>query len=247
MTDKALIKQRFSRAAHTYHSQAAAQREIALNLARILAAFDPKTEGRVLEIGCGTGFLTLELRRRWNPKFLAVNDLSDKMLMQLADAEADMKIEGDAETVPFPSHLDLIASCSTVQWFENPAGFFDKCADSLSQGGLLAVSSFGERNMQEIALLTSSALQYRSTDDIASMLQRRFDVLHMSQTCFHTVFASPRQVLNHLKDTGVTGTGGSPWTRRKLTEFEERYRTEFPCEGGVRLTYNPIYFIARKK
>ena len=229
MTDKTLVKQRFSRAAQTYDTQAVAQHRIARTLAQTLAVFDPKTEGRILEIGCGTGFLTTELRRLLNPRFLAVNDLCPQMLSRLPDVKADLEIAGDAETVSFPSGLDLIASCSTVQWLENLPRFFDKCADSLSGGGLLAVSTFGERNMQEIARLTSSALRYYSAEELSAMLAERFEVLH------------------HLKDTGVTGTTVRVWTRSSLAEFDRRYRTEFPCEGGVRLTYEPIYFIARKK
>ncbi len=247
MTDKTLVKQRFSRAAQTYDTQAVAQHRIARTLAQTLAVFGPKPEGRILEIGCGTGFLTTELRRLLNPSFLAVNDLCPQMLSRLPDVKADLEIAGDAETVSFPSELDLIASCSTVQWLENLPRFFDKCADSLSGGGLLAVSTFGERNMQEIARLTSSALRYYSAEELSAMLAERFEVLHIDRNSFTMRFSTPMQVLHHLKDTGVTGTTVRVWTRSSLAEFDRRYRTEFPCEGGVRLTYEPIYFIARKK
>lgn len=79
------------------------------------------------------------------------------------------------------------------------------------------------------------------------MLAERFEVLHMDRNSFTMRFSTPMQVLHHLKDTGVTGTTVRVWTRSSLAEFDSRYRTEFSCEGGVRLTYEPIYFIARKK
>lgn len=247
MTDKTLVKQRFSRAAQTYDSSAAPQRKIASVMAGLLSQCDPATEGRILEIGCGTGFLTLELRQRLNPRFLAVNDLCSQMLMMLPDVGADLKIEGDAETIAYPDRLDLIASCSTVQWFDNLSGFFDKCALSLAPKGLLAVSSFGQSNLPEIARLTSRSLRYYSTEEISAMLEKRFEIMHMSQNCFTVTFPSPMQVLHHLKQTGVTGTARYSWTRSALAEFDRRYRAEFAADGGVKLTYNPIYFIARKK
>ena len=60
----------------------------------------------------------------------------------------------DAETLDFPQGTDLITSCSTLQWFADTERFFTRCHHFLSDGGILAFSTFGKRNMQEIHTLT---------------------------------------------------------------------------------------------
>ena len=64
-------------------------------------------------------------------------------------------------------------------------------------------------------------------------------------------FASPMDVLRHLKDTGVTGLKKEPWTRGRLESFCRRYAEEFPAAShsgdAVRLTYHPMFFVCRKR
>ncbi len=247
MSDKELIKKRFSRAAGTYDTHAVVQRRIAANLAGLLMRFSPTPDGRLFEVGCGTGFLTRLLIEHLHPRFTAVNDLCEDMFEYLPVSGIDMKIAGDAERIAYPEHTDTIASCSTVQWFESLPGFFGKCAASLRTGGLLAVSTFGEQNMREIALTTGKSLRYHSPERLTEMLEDRFEVLHMSQQTIIDTFPSARDVLYHLKYTGVTGLGTEVWTRLRLSDFETLYNRQFAYGDGVRLTYNPIYFIARKK
>ena len=47
----------------------------------------------------------------------------------------------------------------------------------------------------------------------------------------------------------TVGTGGFSefWTPSKLRGFSARYRSAYPSENGVVLTYNPIRIIAKKK
>ena len=54
-------------------------------------------------------------------------------------------------------------------------------------------------------------------------------------------------VLRHLKDTGVTGIRPCHWTRKKLADFSMRYAGRYAApDGGVTLTYHPIYIICVK-
>ena len=62
------------------------------------------------------------------------------------------------------------------------------------------------------------------------------------------LFPSPRDVLNHLRQTGVNAvdTNPIPWTRRKLHFFCREYEKRFYMDRSVRLTYHPLYFVARR-
>ena len=112
----------------------------------------------------------------------------------------------DAETLDFPQGTDLITSCSTLQWFADTERFFTRCHRFLSDGGILAFSTFGKRNMQEIHTLTGHGLEYFSLEELKALLSSRFEVLYAEEEIVSLPFGTPLEVLQHLRQTGVTGT-----------------------------------------
>lgn len=61
-------------------------------------------------------------------------------------------------------------------------------------------------------------------------------------------FDSPKAVLLHLKQTGVTATHQSMWTKTKLQDFYQNYEKNYRTSSGkVRLTYAPILGLAKRK
>lgn len=79
------------------------------------------------------------------------------------------------------------------------------------------------------------------------MLAARYEVVYAHEEQLRLSFASPLEVLRHLKETGVTGTAAQAWTRGKLQEFCRNYTERFSDERGrVYLTFHPIYMICRK-
>lgn len=164
-------------------------------------------------------------------------------------------LPGDAETLDFPAGWDLITSCSTLQWMERPQEFLARCRTLLRRGGKMAASTFGPETLREIRALTGAGLAYYPLEEWRRMLERAgFRLLHAEEQDTTAVFSSPTDVLRHLKRTGVTGLPGprKAWTAGRLQEFSREYRRQFPATGGegedkpVRLTYQPLYFVAEK-
>ena len=60
-------------------------------------------------------------------------------------------------------------------------------------------------------------------------------------------FPSPKDVLLHLKRSGVNGITSEKWTKSDLLYFTNQYNKLFKSDYGVSLTYHPIYIIASKK
>lgn len=202
----------------------------------------------------GTDVLISEDDRPWPQNVqsriegLLQDEMFETSVKELCDGTTVQFVPGDAEAIDFPGETDLITSCSTLQWFNDPGAFFTRCHQALVADGLLAFSTFGATNMHEIRQLTGHGLDYLSVEELQALLSPGFDILHAEEEVISLPFPTPQAVLKHLKQTGVTGTEKRIWTRSRLQSFCKEYTTRFSdAAGNVSLTYHPIYIIARKK
>lgn len=249
---KQLIAERFARARDTYSREAHVQREVAGTMLKLLDGLTPAAPRHIFEFGCGTGIYSRLLLEHFSPERLVLNDLCPEMeecIMSPGTHPGGVSfMAGDAESLPLPTGMELITSCSTLQWFAAPGRFFARCHTALRPGGLLAFSTFGGENLREIRHLTGRGLTYLSPARLRECLEPHFEVLHLSDEVVSLPLASPLHVLRHLRQTGVTGTGGGLWTPRRLQRFCNEYtRLYTDGRGEVSLTYHPIYVVARKR
>lgn len=246
--DTALIRQRFSAASASYDAEAEAQQHIAARL-WALAAPHVTSGADVLEIGAGTGLLT-RLILEAQPRSLTVNDLYISPQVEGLAQQFSGRVqcrEGDAEHLEFGGPFDAVLSASTVQWFADIPAFFARCAGVLPKGGLLAFSSFLPGNLQEVAELTGVGLSYARAAELQGQLAPHFELVAMEQGDVTLHFASPRHVLLHLRHTGVTGIRSVVWGKNSYKEFVARYTARYGNAQGVRLTYRPVYVLAKSK
>ncbi len=258
LINKKLIEQRFAASAKSYDHYALAQKQVYADLTELLESLGQRHYNKVLEIGCGTAGLSKYLDERFEVSSWTLNDLGRKMFdkgafNQPRFAEAIHFIEGDAERVDLGQGYDLVVSSSAIQWFHEPKAFLSSLLPRLIEGGVLLISSFGKDNLHEMKSLTERGLSYHSKEEYADFLKEAgYEILACQEEYVPLYFASAREVLRHLKHTGVTALGGNGqtnfWTKTKLADFEQAYKQNFSNEEGfVSLTYQPIYLLARKK
>lgn len=249
--DKQLIAERFAKARSTYDREARVQQQVAEKMMRLLTETATSRFRHITEFGCGTGCYSRLLLHTLQPETLLLNDLCREMgenVNGLCDDTRIRFVPGDAETLDFPEGTDLITSCSTLQWFNDPEAFFLRCHRALEAEGILAFSTFGTANLREIRRLTGHGLEYLPLERLQELLSPRFEPLHAEEEVIPLSFSTPQAVLKHLKQTGVTGTEKRMWTRSRLQTFCTEYIARFrDTTGNVSLTYHPIYIIARKK
>jgi malonyl-CoA O-methyltransferase len=255
--NKSQIALRFAQAGQSYTEHAIVQKQIARHLSDLIAQYAVGQYDKVLEIGCGSGNLTQLLIQKLKINDLILNDLYEDVQQHFTSTQLMNKphvkwLIGDIEQLEFPHNLNLIASSSALQWVNDLDALLDQIFQHLTPYADLCFSSFGQQNLQEIKTLTGQGLSYLSIENLQDKLQHNgFEILHLSEQIEQLSFAHPKQVLQHLKATGVTATASSfRWTKQSLADFYQNYQQfSYVNESGssmYSLTYHPIYCIARR-
>ena len=251
--DKAQVALRFAQAGQSYSEHAVVQKQIARRLFNLIHRHAANTYiERVVVIGCGSGILSHLLLKDFQIQHYLLNDLYAEVQQHFHGYSNIDWLLGDIEQLVFPTYLELIISTSALQWMTDLDAVLQKANDSLLPQGLFCFSTFGERNLQEIKTLTGLGLDYVNLDQLREKLQNQgFEVLHLSEQIEYLDFATPKQVLQHLKATGVTATASSSrWTKHSLDRFSQAYQqiSQIDTSGQIhyRLSYHPIYCTARR-
>lgn len=138
---KNLVRHNFSRAIATYNQFGKTQQAIAADLGHKLSYLPSPTS--ILEIGCGTGFLSQHLTGYKCLKVLS--DLSPAMVATL-NKPTGLAVALDGELLPFQTTFDWIVSSLAFQWFEKP----DYSLPLLKKhGNTLAFTTLGQNNFHE--------------------------------------------------------------------------------------------------
>ena len=246
--DKALVAQRFAKAGQSYIEQAVVQKQISAQLFEYLKMYCPQSLPSVLEIGCGSGNLTHLFHSYFQVDQLFLNDLYADVDQHFSTIENIAWLIGDIEQLTLPQSLDAVISSSALQWMTDLPALLQRIHDALKPKGYLGFSTFGENNLIEIKKLTGQGLNYVGLESLKRQLEQQgFEVLLIEQEVKQIYFDHPKSVLQHLKATGVTATAKSHrWTKQSLQQFYSDYQ-QFHDEQAFRLTYHPIYVIARRK
>lgn len=142
------VARAFAAAAPRYDAAAKVQRVVA----RSLAARAPSAR-RILEIGCGTGFLTAELLARLPGCTLLATDLAPEMVAacraSLPDARLECRVMDGMWPDQPPGAFDLVVSSLAFQWFEDLEAALARLAALLAPGGKLVFATLGADTFRE--------------------------------------------------------------------------------------------------
>lgn len=249
LIDKELVRKRFGDSARTYRAAAIVQRRIAEDLMKRfrLASANAEIIGNIIEIGPGSSGALTELYypsvapmstlRLWDIADIDTSGFAPEARFEQTDAEVAVK------RLPAAS-VGFIFSSSTVQWFNSPRMFVRECERVLVPGGWLVLSTFVHGNLEELTAIVGNGLQLPTVRGWTDMFSPAMTVLVMDSVTEVLKFDSPREILEHLRATGVNavsfGTSPTALTRKILRDYPA------DSDGKYRLTYRPLYIVARK-
>ena len=197
---KTKISQTFGGRTKGYEAEAQIQRDIAAKLSGFLPDFKSTEDLRILEIGCGTGFLTQHLIQKYPKALFHITDISPEMVAFCQAKFSDSPIreffvlDGENPDSRLSEKYDLIVSSMAAQWFGNPA----QGLKNLSRFGEVYYSTLGPRAFQE----------WRSTLDNTNAAIGLLNVPEWPRI-FHDElipknYGSARNFLKVLKETGTS-------------------------------------------
>lgn len=245
MVNKELVKNSFKKNLKTYDDNALVQKKMAEKLIKLIS--DKKFD-KVLEIGIGTGFFTKLLAENINCKEFYANDIVSECSKYLSKViKGAVFVSGDIESVSIPKNIDLVVSNATLQWVTNLEEILIKVESSLNKDGVFLFSTFGDKNFLEMRAITNIGLNYLSLNQLKELLEKYFEIVEIREEQEEVCFDSFKDVLKHIKLTGVNGISERKFTITELKEMGIKYSEKFKRNKSFILTYNPIYVYLKKK
>lgn len=276
MTDlrinKKILALHFSNRADNYDKSARLQREIAFQLIdRSFPEQSPSNFHDILELGCGTGFLTRFLLERLSPDRLTALDLSGRMLEQARESLDSLGdnvrfLQADCEHPPFAIRsFDLAASSTTFQWLDSLEDTLREVHTLLRPGGRLVFATLGRETFRELRQayrtvagrmgLRLTAGRYGPSlpgpHEVRRMLEEAgFEGIQVSSEGKLEYFPCCRDFLNSIKQQGANNPNYRPMSlkveRSLMRGVIDFYDRSYRVDGRVYAGYEVIFADAWK-
>ena len=254
MIEQAKVQQAFSNAAGSYNAYAKLQRNVVETLLSKVPPLLLEAECNVLDVGCGTGYLSESITQKnlsWNVTGL---DVAYGMCEQ--HKTYGQTINGRAERLPLKNDsFDLVFSSLTFQWITYWSDALNEIKRVLKPGGILVVSTLVDGTLKELSQTFSAlddyqhVLDFRSADDLKAALSG-FEIKNNETIPHQMPYVDLRDLLRHVKGIGASGKSGNNrkglLTPRQWQSLEQDYQSNYPKGEGVYATWNVQYVVVRK-
>jgi malonyl-CoA O-methyltransferase len=255
------IKDSFSKAAENYHQQAEVQLKVAEGIISSLRPWkNTLPEGPILEVGCGTGFLTEQLIGEFPQKEMLITDAADGMLSFCRErlTENDLLTERiqfstlDVDTATIEENqYSLIVSNFAPQWFKDTALGLEKLSQMLKPGGLLLCAFPGNHSFEQwykycLALgLPYTANALPDVEEVVIKLSMGPVQVDYYENDIFQNFDHSLDFFRHLKAIGAsTNTSGKKLSAKQLkllTNYWDEQQSE-----GIKVKWHVVYIAAKK-
>jgi malonyl-CoA O-methyltransferase len=242
--DKSKIKSNFDRACKSYDENAILQKQVAKKLVEFAKNEIHKAD-RIIDLGCGTGFITGEILSKLPQKEITQADISQKMLA--INPHPTPKIIGDIENLPFSiNSFDLALSSLSFQWLNDLENTLPKILKTLKNNGKLCFSTLGNGSLKELResceklKIDLSINDFSSEDELKKILQKfnfslkKEEIILEYQDCF--------DLLKSMKKIGAGYSQSTKQIGKKQFELlNSFYLKNFKTKSKVFATWQIFY------
>ena len=255
MPDLRQIIDTFERIAGQYDQHAALEQEVCRRLLE-RTTFNRRAPGQILDLGCGTGQGSAELKRTFRKARVIALDSSRAMLAQLRRRSTMLRplkaVCADIEALPFASRsADLVFSNLASIWCKDPMAMFSEFRRVLKPDGMLLFSTLAPGTFRELDKAwsgTDPTIEFPEFADLLeigdALMSAGFREPVMDTDKIVVKYSRLGTLLDELEATGmsllVTG-----WNRSesRIASLERAY-PRLPGEDKLPLSYEINYGVA---
>lgn len=192
MIDKQQVKLHFSKNASNYNQYAHVQKKMRDILIEFLLQSneDVIKIKKILEIGCGTGYLTRALTEIFPSAHITAIDIAPGMISEIKPKFKNNSIDficDDIEELDLNTTYDIIISNATFQWFNDMPITIKKLYTALNPNGILCFSTFGKYTFRELNECFEKSKQVMSIKESISSGQSFYSFNELTTLCKDTV------------------------------------------------------------
>jgi len=256
--NKAQVQKNFSQNAMTYDQYAVVQKEMARELL-VKIKNTGKCFRNILEIGCGTGFLTELLAKEYPLAQITATDIAPDMIVVARKKLANFSnihfslADGEnltANNVSLEPSFDLIVSNAVFQWFIDCSAAFTKYHDYLEPGGYLIFTTLGAGTFRELYISLEEKKQpFIENKHLQKvMADAGFQTSGLEEVTKMEYFNSSRHFLRALKRIGANNhlTEELAVKGSNIFSLVKSYDAKFLGKRGVPATYQCLFGWGRK-
>lgn len=237
LPDSSKVGLSFSKALSTYDDAAWPQHQI---ISRLLEMAPTGERKHIVELGAATGSLSRKAANVFHPEVYDLVDLYPLPKFNIAPVENYFIADGEKwiadRSEAHPHSVDAVISANTIQWFIHPDRFFRNVARLLKKDGLFLCSTFLPGNLSELRSVNPYTIVYRNRRFIENFLHQYFTDVTVEEMIIPMQFPSSRELLAHIR---LTGVGGGISSKRPLAELLRLLPDK--------LTYRALLFSAKNR
>ncbi len=225
---KTQIKAKFERFHSTYERYAWVQKETAKVIGK------HNFQGLGLDLGCGTGFLSEEVKRSYN--FLIGVDLSYHMIKIYKD-KGFKGVNADIENLPFKNEsFDFAVSNFSLHW-TNLVVSLKEIYRVIKKGGILSFSVPIKGSLEEVHLTVGRTFNFPDIKDISRLLlSSGFYIEAYDTKDYKLYFEDGVQLIKYFKYTGTALNKQSKSIYQKLQNYR-KLKKQKNIETGFKVAF----------
>lgn len=251
LLDKRKVRQSFAAAAAGYDKLASLQRQVGWDLLRRFPLSGQ--EQVILDLGCGTGFLTRQLAADSSGQQLLALDIALPMLAASRRNYPAMSAQyvcGDAEKLPFADNsIDRIYSNLALQWTQDLSATLAAFQRVLKNRGSLVFATFGPQTLVELKAAWAAVDDYAHVNEfhagaeIALFLQQAgFGGINVTSALYRSEYPDVENLMRELKGIGAHNVNRRrnprPTTKTQLQQMINHYARQ---GAGIVASYEIIF------